>query len=105
MALINCHECEKEISSEAKTCPNCGAKRKSTIRLPLVAIIIAFVFLGIVFVGKDFQPSEKDKAREVIATCWKEQSKKSFAPKDQRFLASVCEEFEADFIKRYGVKP
>lgn len=25
MALVNCHECKKEISSEAKACPHCGA--------------------------------------------------------------------------------
>ena len=25
MALINCNECEKQISSMAETCPNCGA--------------------------------------------------------------------------------
>lgn len=28
MALIKCHECSKEISKTAKTCPNCGAKNK-----------------------------------------------------------------------------
>ena len=26
MALIACHECKKEVSTEAKTCPSCGAK-------------------------------------------------------------------------------
>ena len=26
MALITCRECEKQVSSEAKQCPNCGAK-------------------------------------------------------------------------------
>lgn len=28
MALVKCKECEKEISSGAKSCPNCGAKQK-----------------------------------------------------------------------------
>lgn len=27
MALIKCKECGKEISSKAKTCPNCGVAR------------------------------------------------------------------------------
>ncbi len=26
MALVACHECKKEVSTEAKTCPACGAK-------------------------------------------------------------------------------
>ena len=29
MALNECHECGKEISSEAKTCPNCGARNRA----------------------------------------------------------------------------
>ena len=28
MALINCHECGKEISDQAEACPNCGAPVK-----------------------------------------------------------------------------
>jgi hypothetical protein len=26
MALIECHECKREISDQAKVCPGCGAK-------------------------------------------------------------------------------
>ncbi len=28
MALLKCHECSNEVSSEAKTCPKCGARLK-----------------------------------------------------------------------------
>lgn len=31
MALINCPECNKEISNSAKTCPHCGYKFKNNI--------------------------------------------------------------------------
>lgn len=30
MAMINCPECGREISSEAKVCPNCGCPSKNT---------------------------------------------------------------------------
>ena len=30
MALINCHECSKEISDSASSCPGCGAPIGST---------------------------------------------------------------------------
>lgn len=33
MALINCKECNKEISSEAQTCPHCGVKNAPQINL------------------------------------------------------------------------
>jgi len=49
MALVKCEECGKEISSEAESCPSCGAKpekmglfRKIFIGL-LVLIVISFM--------------------------------------------------------------
>ena len=46
MALINCPECNKEISNSAKTCPNCGYKFKNNIwmkiwckRLTIIGVI------------------------------------------------------------------
>lgn len=31
MALVNCSECGKDMSSEAKSCPNCGKVNKKVI--------------------------------------------------------------------------
>jgi hypothetical protein len=31
MALVKCHECGSEISSEAKSCPKCGAKPRPAV--------------------------------------------------------------------------
>lgn len=44
MAMINCKECNNEISSKAKSCPKCGATQKRSIILPLV---IGFVVIGL----------------------------------------------------------
>lgn len=30
MAMIDCHECGKPVSTEARACPHCGAKAKAT---------------------------------------------------------------------------
>ena len=49
MALTNCHECGKDVSTEAKTCPHCGAKPKTPVANALYYIGV-FVAL-IVFVG------------------------------------------------------
>lgn len=35
MALIKCVECNKEISTEADFCPNCGYKKKTATPPPL----------------------------------------------------------------------
>lgn len=47
MALINCPECNKEISNSAKICPNCGYKFKNNIFMKIWGkrlIIIGVVF-------------------------------------------------------------
>lgn len=48
MALIKCHECGTEVSTEAKTCQKCGAKPKKPPSLVAALIVI---LLGIAFVG------------------------------------------------------
>jgi hypothetical protein len=46
MALIKCKECGKEVSSEAKTCPYCGAKPKTKTSLfTWVITVIAGFFV------------------------------------------------------------
>lgn len=45
MALIKCHECGAEVSTEAKTCPKCGVKVKKP------AGLAAWLLGGIVVVG------------------------------------------------------
>ncbi len=72
MSLTKCKECENMVSSEAKTCPHCGAKlRKSIWRVLL--IIILFIMGGLFFVsyqrGSSFVANEKkrlaDEARKL----------------------------------------
>ena len=47
MAIIKCHECGNEISSEAKVCPQCGAKNRSYSKkwsaTFLVVVVLGFV--------------------------------------------------------------
>lgn len=42
MALITCKECKKQVSTTAKTCPNCGAKVKKPVGV--IGIIFAGIF-------------------------------------------------------------
>lgn len=49
MALIKCHECSNEVSTEAQACPKCGAKvKKKSSRAAIVVILIIgiLVYLG-----------------------------------------------------------
>ncbi len=48
--LVNCKDCGKEVSKNAKTCPNCGAKvKKGGVFLKIVlGLFLFFVFIGII---------------------------------------------------------
>lgn len=53
MALINCPECNKEISDQAKTCPNCGCpiKKPKKPKKPINKKILILVLLICVIAG------------------------------------------------------
>lgn len=56
MAIINCPECDKKISNEAKICPQCGYRIKKRVfncrlldnKLFFVFSIILDIFIGII---------------------------------------------------------
>lgn len=45
MSLINCPECNKEISDNCRRCINCGAKIKRNNKKVLIMLIIIFTFI------------------------------------------------------------
>ena len=108
MAMIECSECKKEISSTAKACPSCGAKAPRSglswwAWIPIAAICL---FALVMVIGSQSpQADEKFMAREAIKVCWDDQSKKSTAPDVGRFIASTCEMMERRFRDKYGVSP
>ena len=62
MALVKCRECGKEISSEAKACPNCGAKPVNKLATGCGGII-GLLVLGIIiaaFFDKGEKPADDD---------------------------------------------
>lgn len=63
MALQKCHECGNDVSSEAKSCPKCGAavKSKSSAFKAVVAVLI-FACFGAYFYGGGI---ERDTSRQM----------------------------------------
>lgn len=54
MGLINCPECDKEISVKAKFCPNCGYVNRKKVHTPFYiggGILITIIFAFILFRG------------------------------------------------------
>jgi len=110
MAMTTCGECGKEISTTAKACPNCGASRSNPagkiLKWTIVVLLalIAIAFFGIL-AGNSPEAKERQRARNTIRTCWDEQSKKSLSAEMAQTVASVCEQMESDYEKKYGSKP
>lgn len=56
MAIIQCHECKKDISDTAEVCPGCGSKTLFKIQKEqaqiskkgLILIVIALAFVGLI---------------------------------------------------------
>ena len=64
MALIKCHECKSEVSTEAKTCPQCGAKVKKPMSL-VMKVVLGFIGISVVvgIVTSNRQDVEKAQAK------------------------------------------
>lgn len=114
--LVKCHECSKEMSSEAKACPQCGVanpKHWGAGRMIATGIavlffgFIAFVAIGLVL-APDVPPevrAAKAHDRDTIALCRKEQDDELKELATRRFIRAACDKMEADFRTKYGVAP
>lgn len=72
MALIKCHECGSEISSEATTCPKCGVTPKNaTSVIKTIAGALLILVFGLYFFGGGVEKhaaSEMNKIGAQVAT-------------------------------------
>lgn len=62
MALLKCRECGREISSGARSCPNCGAKPKSQVVTGCAGGLALFFFIVVIaaFFGGDQESTVTD---------------------------------------------
>jgi hypothetical protein len=105
MAMIACKECATEISSTAKACPKCGAPLPRTKwGLWITLGVLGFLMLTFL-VPPSPQAEEKYKARSIIERCWDQQKRPSLSAGERQFMATACETMEADFQRKYGVRP
>lgn len=77
MALANCPECKKEVSTDATRCPHCGKKLKMGV---VAKALLAILALAVLFIGYGMSiPENEAKARAVRRTCEKEFMPKGLA--------------------------
>lgn len=71
MALIKCHECGNEISTEAKVCPRCGAAPKYRPGVGIVAFAILAVLFGVYGTTRNSHAPTPQKTEAEIASNWR----------------------------------
>ncbi len=104
MAIIKCHECGKDVSTEAKNCPGCGAKVKKQ-KKPVGIVGIAFtVLIGfIVFsvVSGTKRAEEQEAARQASLTPQQKQAEeaKKIESKNRLDAAYLCLDGAKDSLK------
>lgn len=105
MALIECPECKKQISDQAKVCPGCGAKPpqepKSYAWLwTILILLVGFVWYAM---ARDSDPQVRQMRQDRAAyeLCMKEMKKAMGNP----VVAGACEQMRAKFRANYNREP
>ncbi|MGE4299475.1 MAG: zinc-ribbon domain-containing protein [Desulfovibrionaceae bacterium] len=86
MALIKCHECKREVSTEATICPHCGAAIKSKRKIGCLSLIAIVLFLG--WIGSSTDKKNDTSSGQVVKSqnarpeTRKERIEKSFSAWD-----------------------
>ena len=89
MALITCQECKHEVSTEAKTCPNCGAKvrppkKPMSSTMKLLLGLLGIGFLASVMVEGNKKDEVKKAEEQRVASMTPEQRENEKAVKAKR---------------------
>jgi len=66
MSLIKCKECQKEFSSNAKACPNCGAPNKKTSGCAMLFLILfGTIVVVVVYINSTTPKSPPPTASQI----------------------------------------
>lgn len=105
MALVNCKDCGTDVSTDAKTCPKCGARMKPksnvwkwVLGLPLGGFVLLMV-IGSFEMGSP----EEQQARRTYKQCMKNLD--SAPPGVRGTISGACDLLESQFRAKYGKSP
>lgn len=121
MALITCHECNKQYSSEAATCVHCGATNKDYVKptsgcmtallWTVGIVVVGFVILMMFGASISSTPEGKERSSErfAIEYCEDEYDKLKEDPRMTRGALAIaygaCEKMKDDFRAKWGREP
>lgn len=101
MALIECPECNRKVSAEAKVCPGCGKRLRAAMWVKALAVVgLAFgVFMAYGFYLESLPGAkEASRARDAYDVCVK-------LARAQGSDTFPCERIKDEFEAKYGRRP
>lgn len=105
MALIECPECSKQISDQAKVCPGCGAKPPKEAKSYAWLWTILILFVGFIWYsvmrGNDPQVQQMRQDRAAYELCMNEMKRSLGNP----IVAGACEQLRTKFRAKYNREP
>lgn len=121
MALIACHECGKQYSSEARRCVHCGAVNKNYVKptggfakfVGWTVLIVAGVFVLLMIWGASItstpEGKERSDARFAIEYCEDQYEKLKQDPRMSQGALGIaygaCEKLKQDFRDKWSREP
>jgi hypothetical protein len=101
MALIECPECNRKVSAEAKACPGCGKRLRAALWVKVLAGVgLAFgAFMAYGFYLQSLPGAEEaSRARDAYKVCLQ-------MARMQGSSTQPCERILGDFEAKYGRRP
>lgn len=111
MALITCRECGNEVSSNAETCPKCGArvKPKSNTAWKVLGIAVGVpfaLFVGFAIKGaNDPVLQEMQDDRRTLDLCLRDMNDPLRSAAHREAARFMCEGMRDSFVKKYRREP
>ena len=99
--MIKCKSCSKEIASNAKSCPGCGAKNKKPFYLRGWFIAIVIIMIIVIIGGSDSDDTVSTDGESVETTKVETSKSETSKPKKEKFEMVGDVEQETDQFATY----
>lgn len=113
MALTACMECGHQVSTEAATCPQCGAQLKApkpktaiwpwVLGVPVGLVVLVMVLGGTVLNTPEARAREQQRA--VIELCTKDMNDPMRSAGHREAARAMCEGLRDRYVREHGREP
>jgi hypothetical protein len=109
--MINCTECGKAYSDQAKACIHCGARNPASTGggclkavIGLVVMVVLFAIFVVAIRMYTFDPKEASE-KEMIMACRDALNDTANGIETRQTLREACDSWEQKFREKYGHGP